>query len=46
MKTARALVSPSPDQFQCWAGWLRGRNIEPPGWNDFVKVAYGQSGWT
>ncbi len=46
MKSARALVSPSPEQFQCWAAWLRGRRLEPPAWDEFVKVAYAQSGWT
>lgn len=46
MKAARAMVSPSPEQFECWADWLRGRGLEPPDWDDFVKVAYAQNAWT
>jgi predicted protein tyrosine phosphatase len=39
-KSRRALVSPSPSQFEAWRAWLDARGIEPPGFGDFAAVAY------
>ena len=46
MKDRRALVSPSPDQFECWRGWLerRQRTHEVawtvPTFDAFAQIAY------
>ena len=46
MKDRRALVSPSPDQFACWCGWLerhRRANDVPwavPSFDEFAGIAY------
>jgi protein-tyrosine phosphatase len=46
MKDRRALVSPSPDQFECWCGWLeRHRRAQPVPWtvptfDAFAAIAY------
>jgi protein tyrosine phosphatase (PTP) superfamily phosphohydrolase (DUF442 family) len=46
MKDRRALVSPSPDQFECWCGWLeRQRRASAAHWtiptfDEFAKIAY------
>lgn len=45
LKRARALISPSPAQFECWADWLRRRGIDPPHFEDFAKIAYAQDPW-
>ena len=39
-KRRRALVSPSPDQYQSWAAWLRQRGTEPPDFDAFAAIAY------
>ncbi len=39
-KSARRQVSPSPAQYEAWAAWLRGRGLEPPGFDAFAAVAY------
>lgn len=45
-KSRRALVSPSPAQYECWVGWLRrfaqaGRpRPEPPPFDAFAAIAY------
>ena len=39
-KDARELVSPSPAQYEAWAGWLRARGLEPPAFSTFAAVAY------
>ena len=46
MKDRRALVSPSPDQFACWCGWLeRHRRADDvpwavPSFDEFADIAY------
>lgn len=46
MKQRRALVSPSPAQFECWSGWLarhrtlRGAPWEVPDFDAFQAIAY------
>jgi protein-tyrosine phosphatase len=46
MKDRRALVSPSPDQFECWRAWLerhrRTHDVDwsPPGFEEFAQIAY------
>jgi protein-tyrosine phosphatase len=39
-KSRRALVSPSPAQYEAWQAWLRARGLEPPGFDAFAAVAY------
>ena len=39
-KDRRAKVSPSPEQYECWAAWLRERGVEPPAFDAFAVVAY------
>jgi len=41
-KAARALVSPSPPQFEAWARWLRRRapDSQVPHFDDFRAIAY------
>lgn len=43
-KDRRAVLSPSPAQYECWAAWLRGRpDLEPsavPGFDAFKAIAY------
>lgn len=39
-KNRRWKVSPSPEQYECWAAWLRRRDLEPPPFDDFAAVAY------
>ena len=41
-KDRRALVSPSPAQYEAWAAWLRRRVSEAaiPGFDDFKAIAY------
>jgi protein-tyrosine phosphatase len=45
MKSARPKVSPSPEQYEAWAAWLRrhpeaGRGWEIPPFSDFARIAY------
>jgi protein-tyrosine phosphatase len=47
MKSQRARISPSPQQFECWRGWLeRHRGSLPaapwelPGFDAFQAIAY------
>jgi protein-tyrosine phosphatase len=46
MKTRRALVSPSPVQFECWAGWLTAYRRQHdadwtvPSFDEFKAIAY------
>ena len=44
MKRARWLISPSPDQFECWARWLRRHGLGAPCFEDFASVAYAPNG--
>jgi predicted protein tyrosine phosphatase len=41
-KAARALVSPSPAQYEAWAAWLQNRTpaMEVPGFEAFRAIAY------
>ena len=39
-KDARWQVSPNPAQYEAWASWLRGRGLEPPGFDAFAAIAY------
>lgn len=39
-KDRREKVSPSPEQYECWSAWLRGRGLQPPAFDDFAAVAY------
>ena len=45
-KDKRALISPSPAQYECWAGWLRevrdrrGWTWDVPDFDRFKAVAY------
>jgi protein-tyrosine phosphatase len=39
-KSARALVSPSPAQYEAWQAWLAARGLEAPGFDAFAEVAY------
>ena len=39
-KTRRRLVSPSPEQFECWAAWLRQNGYAPPSFDEFAWIAY------
>lgn len=39
-KGRRALVSPSPAQYEAWQDWLAARGIEPPGFDAFAAIAY------
>lgn len=40
-KDRRALVSPSPAQYEGWAAWLRGRACpDVPSFDDFAAIAY------
>jgi hypothetical protein len=45
-KSRRAVLSPSPVQFECWAEWLRirrrdhGAEWEVPDFSDFAAIAY------
>lgn len=41
LKVARPAVSPSPGQFDAWAGWLHAaRAAEVPTFNSFADIAY------
>ena len=44
MKRARSLISPSPEQFECWARWLRRHGSTAPDFDEFARVAYAPSG--
>jgi protein-tyrosine phosphatase len=39
-KHRRAVVSPSPEQYESWAAWLRATNRQPPPFDDFAAIAY------
>jgi hypothetical protein len=39
-KDRRAQISPSPDQFEGWAAWLRARGVEVPAFDAFAAIAY------
>ena len=39
-KDRRAAVSPSPEQYEAWAAWLRASGREPPPFEDFARIAY------
>lgn len=39
-KSRRALVSPSPAQYEAWQGWLQANGREPPGFEAFAAIAY------
>jgi protein-tyrosine phosphatase len=39
-KARRAVVSPSPAQYEAWAAWLRGRALAPPSFDEFAAIAY------
>jgi protein-tyrosine phosphatase len=39
-KDRRAVVSPSPAQYEAWARWLRARGDEPPSFDAFAAIAY------
>ena len=39
-KSRRALVSPSPAQYEAWQDWLAARGIEPPGFDAFAAITY------
>jgi protein-tyrosine phosphatase len=39
-KTRRGLVSPSPEQFGCWAAWLRAGGHPVPSFEEFATIAY------
>jgi len=39
-KSRRALVSPSPAQYEAWRAWLARRELEPPGFDAFAAIAY------
>lgn len=39
-KSRRALVSPSPAQYEAWRAWLEARGLKPPGFEAFARVAY------
>lgn len=41
LKAARPLVSPSPPQYEAWAGWLRANGSTPPHFDAFAAIAYG-----
>jgi predicted protein tyrosine phosphatase len=40
MKTRRRLISPSPEQFECWAAWLRAHGHDVPRFDEFAAIAY------
>jgi protein-tyrosine phosphatase len=42
-KQRRRRVSPSPAQYECWAAWLRRRDIAVPDFADFALIAYGEA---
>jgi protein-tyrosine phosphatase len=39
-KRRRACVSPSPEQFECWASWLRAHGHDAPRFEHFAAIAY------
>ncbi len=39
-KDRRAVTSPSPEQYEAWAAWLREHGREPPRFDDFAAIAY------
>jgi protein tyrosine phosphatase (PTP) superfamily phosphohydrolase (DUF442 family) len=39
-KSRRALVSPSPAQYEAWQSWLQDRGVAPPGFDAFAAIAY------
>jgi protein-tyrosine phosphatase len=39
-KDRRALVSPSPPQYESWAAWLRASGRVPPDFDAFAAIAY------
>ena len=39
-KARRALVSPSPAQYEAWAGWLVAQRREVPPFEAFAQIAY------
>lgn len=44
-KSRRALVSPSPAQYECWVAWLKGKaagrsHFAPPSFEAFAAIAY------
>ena len=39
-KDRRAVVSPSPEQYEAWAGWLRASGHDVPGFDEFAAIAY------
>jgi protein-tyrosine phosphatase len=41
-KARRGLVSPSPAQYEAWAGWLLARQHPAPTFEAFAEIAYGQ----
>lgn len=39
-KRRRAVLSPSPAQYQAWRAWLDARGVEPPDFDAFAAIAY------
>ena len=39
-KDRRAVVSPSPEQYEAWAAWLRATGRDVPSFDDFAAIAY------
>jgi protein-tyrosine phosphatase len=39
-KARRAIVSPSPAQYEAWAAWLRKRGFVVPSFAEFAEIAY------
>ena len=39
-KHRRDVVSPSPEQYESWAAWLRTTGRRPPAFGDFAQIAY------
>jgi protein-tyrosine phosphatase len=40
IKRRRRRASPSPDQYEAWADWLRARGLSPPSFETFAQIAY------
>lgn len=43
-KDRRALVSPSPAQYEAWAAWLREHALDAPSFESFAAIAYRHAG--
>ncbi len=39
-KARRPRLSPSPAQYDAWAGWLMQQGLDPPGFAAFSQIAY------